>query len=343
MGRISVGAMYSSKPRHFFVTGGSGYIGRNLLRELVRQGHRVSALTRSKTSAQKVRDIGAEPVHGDMLDKQALLEGMQGMRYLLHLAADTNHSGTTRQQEETNLNGTKNVFDAARQAGVQRALHLSSEAVLLTGKPLRNADESIPMPDQFPGGYSCTKAMAEQIALAAATSGFDVVVLRPRFVWGRDDTTALPQLAEAAQSGKLAWIDGGAYLTSTTHVDNVVQAMLLAMEKGRTGEVYFATDGDPVPFRDFVTRLLATQGIEAPTRKVPRWLVVPVVRLGEIASKLTGGKLHGPMSWHEYATLGVEVTLNIDKACRELGYAPVISIDEGMAELKTRHDSISPR
>jgi nucleoside-diphosphate-sugar epimerase len=335
MGRISTVTVYFEHPLHFFVTGGSGYIGRNLLRKLVAQGHTVSALTRSEDSAQKVHTIGADPVQGDMLDKQALLKGIQGADFLLHLAADTNHSGATRQQEETNLKGTKTVFEAARQAGIRRALHLSSEAVLLTGKPLRNTDETTPIPNRFPGGYSRTKAMAEQIALAAVKPGFDVVVLRPRFVWGRDDSTALPQLVEAAQSGKLAWIDGGEYLTSTTHVENVVHAMLLALEKGRTGEVYFVTDGEAQPFRAFITRLLATQGIKAPTKKVPRWLVVPVVRLGEIASKLTGGKLHGPMSWQEYATLGVEVTLNIKKARSELGYAPVISIDEGMAELRS--------
>ena len=324
------------KHRHFFVTGGSGYIGRNLLRELVRQGHRVSALTRSEGSAHMVQKIGAEPVHGDMSDKQALSKGMQGADYLLHLAADTNHGRATHQQEETNLNGTKTVFDAARQAGIERALHLSSEAVLLTGKPLHNVDETAPIPDRFPGGYSRTKARAEQIALAAAQTGFDVVVLRPRFVWGRDDTTALPQLIKAAKNGKLAWIDGGEYLTSTTHIDNVVHAMLLALEKGRAGEVYFVTDGAPLTFRDFISRLLATQGIDVLTKNVPRWLVAPIVRLGEYASNLTAGKLHGPMSWQEYATLGVEVTLNIEKARKELGYAPVISMDEGMAQLAVR-------
>ena len=72
MERLRMVKVHPGQPRHFFVTGGSGYIGRNLLRELVRQGHRGRALTRSEASAQKLRDIGAEPVHGDMLDKQAL-------------------------------------------------------------------------------------------------------------------------------------------------------------------------------------------------------------------------------------------------------------------------------
>ena len=86
-------------------------------------------------------------------------------------------------------------------------------------------------------------------------------------------------------------------------------------------------------FRDFITRLLATQGVEAPSRQIPRWFVATVVRIGDFLGRMTGGAIHGPMSWQEYAVLGVELTLNIAKARRELGYSPVISREEGLAEL----------
>lgn len=210
---------------------------------------------------------------------------------------------------------------------------MSSEAVLLSGKPVINANESLPYPRKFAGAYSQSKAQAEQIALGSNAPGFEVIALRPRFVWGRDDTTALPQIVEAAQSGKLAWIDGGHYLTSSTHVANVVHGALLALEKGRGGEAYFVTDGQQLQFREFITRLLETQGVAPPQKEMPRWVVVPVVRAGEWLNRLTRGRIRGPMSWQEYATLGVEVTLDITKARRELGYEPVISIEEGMAEL----------
>ena len=318
-----------------FVTGGSGFVGRNLIRELVRKGYSVRALARSDKSAKIVEDLGARAVRGDMLDKRALSTGMKNAKYLFHLAADTSHGRATRQQEITNLEGTKTVYTAACEAGVKRAVHLSSEAVLLTGKPLVNADETRALPKKFAGGYSKTKALAEQIALGVNGHGIEVVVVRPRFIWGRDDTTALPQLIEAAKSGKLAWIDGGQYLVSTTHIDNAVEGMILAMEKGRAGEIYFITDGEPVIFRDFITRLLQTQNIKTPTKTVPRWLVVPVVKFGDFFSKITRNVLHGPMSFQEYATLGNEVTLDISKAKRELGYAPLTSLEDGLKELKT--------
>ena len=337
-------SQYISRP--VFVTGGSGYIGRNVLRSLADGGRSVRALARSEASAAVVAGLRAEPVSGDLSDLDALRTGMAGCEAVIHAAADTDHGAATAAQEHANLQGTRNVYAAARDVGVHRALHLSTEAVLLTGQPLRNADERTPMASPPAGGYSKTKGKAERIALEASGADLEVVVLRPRFVWGRDDTTALPQLVEAARTGKLAWIDGGHYAMSTTHIANVAHGITLALERGRPGEVYFISDGEPVEFRDFVTKLLATQGVAPPSREIPRWLVVPVVWLGDALGRITGGALHGPMSWQEYAVLGVEVTLNIDKARRELGYAPVISREEGLAELTpggaTREDG-SPR
>lgn len=198
-------------------------------------------------------------------------------------------------------------------------------------KPL--IDESYPLPFKPAGGYSRTKAQAEQIALQHSQQDLEVVVIRPRFVWGRDDTTAMPQLVDAARSGKLSWIGGGRYRTSTTHVDNLVHGLMLALESGRGGEVYFLSDGEPVEFREFITSLLTSQQATVPTREVPRWLVVALVRMGEVLSRFTKGAISGPMSWQEYAVLGVEVTLNINKAHTELGYSPTLSRKAGLAEL----------
>jgi nucleoside-diphosphate-sugar epimerase len=177
--------------------------------------------------------------------------------------------------------------------------------------------------------------MAAADADAANGNGMDVIVMRPRFVWGRDDTTALPQLAAAAKSGKLAWFDGGDYLTSTTHIANVVEGVRLCLEKGRGGEVYFVTDGEDIAFRPWVTALLATQGIAlSGVKSMPRGLMNVIVNAGELLANLTGGALSGPIGKQEYATVGNTVTLNIAKARRELGYAPVMSRAAGLAELE---------
>ncbi|MFQ5513511.1 MAG: NAD-dependent epimerase/dehydratase family protein [Myxococcota bacterium] len=329
--------MTLDRSRPVFVTGGSGYIGRNLLRKLQEEGHAVRALARSARSAEVVSSLGAEPILGDLFDLEALRKGLAGAGSLIHAAADTDHGLGSTAQARANLDGTRNVYAEAKRARVRRALHLSTEAVLLTGRPLVSADETTPIPVRPAGGYSRTKAEAERIALQHADDSLEVVVVRPRFVWGRDDTTVLPQLIDAARSGKLAWIGGGHYRVSTTHIANAIHGMMLALDRGCPGQVYFITDGETVEFRAFITELLATQGVEAPSREVPRWLVVPVVRIGDGLARITGGVLHGPMSWQEYAVLGVEVTLDIDKARRDLGYTPVISREEGLAELRSRH------
>jgi nucleoside-diphosphate-sugar epimerase len=312
------------------VTGGSGYVGRNVIRRLVADGFRVRALARSAASAARVAALGAEPVHGDILDRTSLESAMTGCEWLIHAAADTAHGAFAARQHHTNLEGTRNVLNAARAAGITRAVHVSTEAVLLSGAPLHNANEETPIPSRHAGGYSASKAAAEKAALAESREGLDVIVVRPRFVWGRDDTTALPQLVAAAKSGKLAWIDGGTYLTSTTHIDNLAEGILRALGQGRGGQTYFITDGAPMEFRAFVSALLRRAGVEPPRKTAPRWLVATVANIGDRLERISGGRIKPPIGRQEYGTVGVEVTLDITKAERELDYRPVIAFEAGL-------------
>ena len=137
------------------------------------------------------------------------------------------------------------------------------------GEPLVMADEQVPLRPDSKALYSATKAKAEQAVLAANGDDLETVVLRPRLVWGLGDTTILPGVRAAADNGRWAWIGGGRHRTSTTHVDNVVEGLWLAATRGAPGGVYFVTDGEPVVFRDFITRLLATQGVDPGRRELP--------------------------------------------------------------------------
>ncbi|MBL0925647.1 MAG: NAD-dependent epimerase/dehydratase family protein [Sphingomonadaceae bacterium] len=323
----------SPNRKTIFVTGGSGYVGRNLIRRFVADGHIVHALARSESSAAAVAALGAIARSGDMLNLSSLADAMTGCDVLVHAAADTRHGAYEAGQDEANLHGAHNVFAVARSAGIDRAIHISTEAVLLTGAPLINADETMPIPKRHAGSYSRSKAMAEREALSFNSDIMDVIVVRPRFVWGRDDTTALPQLIEAAQTGKLVWIGGGKYLTSTTHIDNLAEGVTLALSKGRGGEVYFITDGAPHVFRDFVSVLLTEAGQVPPTKSVPRWLIKIVVALGDKAENWTRGRVKAPLPTQQYATVGVEVTLSGDKAMRELGYRPIVGLEAGLGTL----------
>lgn len=308
-------------------------MGRNIIRHFVAKGHKIFALARSESSSNIIKSLGAIPIIGDILDKAGLQTAMKGVAWVIHAAADTAHGRAQAKQHQNNLEGTNNVFEAARQAGVKRAVHISTEAVLVNGKPLVNINETIPIPASHSGGYSQSKAAAEKMAISLSTAEMPIVVVRPRFVWGRDDTTAFPQLVAAARTGKLRWIGGGHYLTSTAHIDNVVHGIELGLKKGRGGEAYFITDGEPVEFRHFVTSLLGAVGITAPSAELPRWLCEIVVWIGEALEIISGGRIASLLSRQEYGTVGMEITLDITKAKAELGYSPVITIAEGLEAL----------
>jgi nucleoside-diphosphate-sugar epimerase len=316
-----------------FVTGGSGFVGRSLIAALRERGDTVRALARSPASEKAVAAAGAVPVAGDLDDEAALRGGMDGASLVIHAAAKVELWGQREDFLRITVGGTERVIAAARAAGVRRLVHVSTEAVLAGGDALAGVDETTPLPAKPVGLYPWSKGLAEQRALAANDDALTTVVVRPRLVWGRDDTVLLPGLVAAMRSGAWFWFGGGRHLTSTCHVGNVCAGTLLAAERGRGGEVYFLTDGEPVEFRAFVTRLVRTQGVEPPARSAPLWF-------GDVLARVT------EWLWHEFPITGEppltrtamnlffrEVTIRSDKATRELGYAPPVSIDTGMAEL----------
>ncbi len=316
-----------------FVTGGSGFIGGALVRRLVADGWIVRALARSEASAEVVRARGAEPVRGDLDDVSAMAGGAAGCEVAFHCAAHLGDWGSRADFERGNVAGTRNVLAAARQAGVRRFVHVGTEAVLLAGQPLVAVDERAPLRFDSRALYSSTKARAEEAVIEANQNGLQTVVVRPRFVWGRGDTTLLPIMTEMVRSGRFAWIGGGRQRTSTTHVDNVVHGLLLGAERGAPGGVYFVTDGEPVVFRDFVTRLLATQGVTPPGRSLPTPVASAVAAASETAWRLLPLPGRPPLTRFAVWVSALETTIDITRARTELGYAPVMTIEHGLEEL----------
>jgi nucleoside-diphosphate-sugar epimerase len=216
---------------------------------------------------------------------------------------------------------------------VRRLVHVSTEAVLLAGDPLVNVDETAPLRPDSKALYCSTKAKAEQLVRDANGDGLETVCVRPRFVWGAGDTTLLPTLVETVKAGRFAWIGGGQHLTSTTHVDNAVEGLMLAAQRGQPGGVYFVTDGEPVVFREFVSKLLGTQGVVPPDRNVPLAPVKRGAAMGESVWRVLPFKGSPPLTRMAVWVSSLETTINIDRARRELGYEPVRTREDGLAEL----------
>jgi nucleoside-diphosphate-sugar epimerase len=316
-----------------FVTGGSGFIGQKLVRRLVAEGNVVFALARSEHSGQLLADLGAQPMPGDTSDVESLKAAASNAELAFHAAAHVGEWGPMWMFEEANVRGTANVIDACRAAGVRRLVHVSTEAVLLAGDPLVNVDETAPLRPDSKSPYCSTKARAEQLVRDANRDGLETVCVRPRFVWGKGDTTVLPSMVEAVKAGKFAWIGGGRHLTATTHVDNTVEGLMLGAERGAPGGVYFVTDGEPVVFREFVTKLLGTQGVVPPEREVPLAPAKRGAAMGEALWKVLPFKGSPPLTRMAVWVSSLETTINIARAQSELGYEPVITREDGLAEL----------
>ncbi len=325
----------SERPASAFVTGGSGFIGGALVRRLVAEGTTVKALARSDKSAAAVEALGAEPVRGDLSDRAAIEAGAAGCDTAFHLAA---HLGTWGKREDfvrDNVTGTENALAGCRAGGVRRFVHCGTEAALIAGDPLVEVDETAPLRPDSKALYCSTKALAEQAVRRASANGFETVVLRPRFVWGVGDTTLLPGITAMVESGKFAWVGGGTHLTDATHVDNVVEGLLLGAERGRSGEAYFVTDGHDVVFRDFLSELIEANGGNAPNRSVPRPLAWAVASAGDLAWRILPLGGEPPLPKFTFWLSSQECTIRIDKARAELGYAPVTDRARGMAGIRS--------
>jgi nucleoside-diphosphate-sugar epimerase len=294
-----------------FVTGGSGFIGRVLVRRLVAEGHSVRVLVRSEASAEVVAGLGAEPVRGVLPDATTWRDEVVGSDVLFHLAAETDISADRERQELVSVRGTQAAVDAARFAKIPRFVHCGTEAALLAGDPLVEVDETAPLRPDSAAVYSAMKAEAEKIVLDANASDFATVSIRPRFVWG-PESMLIEGLVAAVKAGQFAWIEGGRFTTDVTFVDNVVEGLMLGWQRGRPGEAYFVTDQHRVVLREFLEAQFEIYGVKGP--------------IPDLDAKTAAQVVPVPARWF----LGQTCTLRTDKAVSELGYAPVVSQAAGL-------------
>lgn len=319
------------EPMRIFVTGGSGFVGGHLIEALHRAGHDVRALARSSSSEATVRGYGATPVRGDLTTLRAA--DLEGCDAVVHAAAFVEEWGTREQFWQANVEGTRRVLDAARAAGARRFVHVGTEAAIFDGHDLIDVDEDHPYPARQRFLYSETKAEAERLVLAANGGDLETISIRPRFVWGPRDTSVLPTILRMAREGSFAWIDGGRARTSTTHVANLVDALVLALDRGEPGRAYFVADDGTRTLRDFLTSLARTQGVELPGRSIPGPIARGLASAVEGAWRLFGVRRAPPMTRFAITMMSRTVTVRTDRARRELGFAPRLSVAEGLASL----------
>jgi nucleoside-diphosphate-sugar epimerase len=315
-----------------FVTGGSGFVGRYMIQILRDHGYDVYALARSEQAARQVAALGAKVVYGNLLNKQAMVQGMQGCEVVFHVAGFVSIWGSYKAFHETNVIGTECTLAAAQLAGVPRFVQIGAAASVLNHEPLSHIDERSPLQKPEFSPYIATKSIAEQRVIAANRPGFITSVVRPSWIWGNGDHV-LPQLITAVRTGQFIWINQGKYSYMTTHVVNVCHGAILAAQKSPGGEAYFLSDGDIVQFCEWVTTLLKIEGIQPGTLSIPHWLAWNIAGLTEVIWKITQSKKTPPITRTMVRLIGQELTFSDQKARNELGYVPIISRSAGLLDL----------
>lgn len=314
-----------------FVTGASGFVGGAAAKYFAQAGHEVRAMSRSETSDAKIVALGATPVRCDLEAVTAAHIG--DAEAIIHCAAFVEQWGPAEAWKRFNIDGTARTLTAAKEAGAKRFIHISTESVLWRGQHLRGVDETYPRAPNSPYPYSWTKARAEELVEQADADSFQTIILRPRFIWGPGDTTLLPAIEHMTRTGGWMWINNGQAKTSTTHIANLVHAIALALTRGAGGQAYFILDDGVRTMKQMISAIAATRGMTLPDRSVPSWLADTLAGVTEGAWRTFNLKGE-PLTRFGAMIMSRDSILIDAKARRELGYAPVISVEEGLQQLK---------
>ncbi|KAF1700572.1 2-alkyl-3-oxoalkanoate reductase [Pseudoxanthomonas suwonensis] len=321
------------------VTGGGGFLGQALCRALLARGYEVHSFQRSHSPALEAMDVAQH--RGDLADAAAVAQAVAGMDAVLHNAAKAGAWGSYDSYYQANVVGTRNVIAACRANRVQRLVYTSTPSVTHRAThPVEGLGaHEVPYGEDFQAPYAATKAIAEQEALAANGPELAVVALRPRLIWGPGDPQILPRLVERAHAGRLRLVGDGSNKVDTTYIDNAAQAHLDALDHlapgaACAGKAYFISNGEPLPIREVLNRLLQAAGAPPVTRSIP---FRTAYRIGAVCERLWPLlRLRGepPMTRFLAEQLATAHWYSMEPARRDLGYVPKVGFDEGIIRLK---------
>lgn len=315
------------------VTGGGGFLGGVLVRQLLAKGIAVRSYSRGHYPT--LAAAGVEQVQGDLADATALHKACAGIEIVFHVAAKAGIWGRWSDYYQANVVGTQNVVRACQTAGIRKLVFTSSPSVTFGGVDQDGVDESEPYPKHYLAAYPHTKALAEQAVLAANGPDLATVALRPHLIWGPGDPHLLPRLMAKGQAGKLRQIGRYPRLVDTTYVDNAAHAHVLAAERldiasPVAGKAYFISNGEPEPLWDFVNNVFEHTGIPPVTRRIPAWLAYAGGATCELVYRLLRRTSEPPMTRFVAKQLSTAHWFDLSAAERDFHYRPLISTQEGL-------------
>ncbi len=314
------------------MTGGSSLLARRTAEALLARGDEVVVLQRGEST------VDAAQVRGDVRDAVLVRRAVDGCDAVIHAAAKVGIVGSWDDFRSINVDGTANVIAAARELGLSRMVHVSTPSVAHAGHSLVGALADPPVTGRSDARYAESKAMAERLALGAASDAFPVVAIRPHLVWGPGDTQLVGRIVERAKAGRLALVGGGAALIDTTYIDNAASALVAALDAAVpgaacVGKAYVIANGEPRPIRELIEGILRAAGVDARPKVVPLRLALGA---GSVVEKLWARARpdeEPPLTRFLAEQLGTAHWFDPRPARTDLGWRPKVTIDQGLAEL----------
>lgn len=312
------------------ITGASGFLGRAVAAELVAAGHEVRALQRTPSHVPGVTDV-----LGSVTDAMHVNRAMDGVEGVVHLAAKVSLAGDPNAFHSVNVVGTRTMLDAAERAGVARFVQVSSPSVAHVGDALTGVSAEPASPEQARGDYARTKAKAELLALARDSAAMSVVAVRPHLVWGPGDTQLVERIVDRARRGRLPLLSGGTALIDTTYIDNAATGIVAALHRADRahGQAYVLTNGEPRPVADLLAGICIAAGVPPPGWSIPAVLGRAAGAVIERLWAIRPGADEPPMTRFLAEQLSTAHWFDQRATRRDLGWAPSVSIDEGLLRL----------
>ena len=325
----------ATDPKKVLVTGGGGFLGSAIVTLLVERKYHVRSFSRNPYP--DLSSMGIEQIQGDICNKTAIEHALRGVDLVFHTAAKAGIWGDYSDYYRTNVTGTQNVIAGCKKHHISRLIYTSSPSVVFSGTDMEGVNESVPYPATYHAYYPQTKAIAEQVVIKAAGQGLMTIILRPHLIWGPGDKHFVPRII--AKANRLIRVGNGKNLIDTVYIDNAADAHILAadaLEKNPklSGNIYFISQGDPVPLWDMINHILKAAGLAPVRRSMPRsmaWLIGVMLELAYRSFNITKEPRMTRFLANELAKAH---WFDISAARKDLGYAPRISIKEGLRRLE---------
>ncbi|BDZ49299.1 nucleoside-diphosphate sugar epimerase [Frondihabitans sucicola] len=320
------------------VTGASGLLGGSVAAELLRRGHEVRTFQRRPSGIE-----GAQDATGSVTDPAAVVQALDGVEAVVHLAARVSLAGDPAEFAAVNVGGTAVLLDAARAGGVSRFVYVSSPSVAHSGTSIVGDDARPADPRRARGEYARTKAEAERVALAADDPAFRVVAVRPHLVWGPGDTQLVGRIVDRARAGRLPLLDHGTALIDTLYLDNAATGIAQTLERADVvhGNAYVLTNGEPRPVAELLSGICLAAGVRPPTRSVPAGLARTAGSLIELGWRFRPGADEPPMTRFLAEQLSTSHWFDQRRTRRDLEWTPAVTLDEGFARLAASYAAAS--